>query len=165
MPRRGFFLGAVRLHADQLQLLAASGGGENCAFGAGLLCGCTGVSTGALTAPFAFLGSAYDPQLRSVYTGLSPSDVLHTRFFTAALFDDAMADNAPLYKTISRYLDERMLMDIARAYDAGRLLLIGTTDLDAQVPVIWNVDAIAKRWGNRPARLWIVGDFGCCASG
>ncbi len=68
----------------ELQLLAVSGGGENGAFGAGLLCGwtvqgtrptfdwVTGVSTGALTAPFAFLGSAYDPQLRSVYTGLSP---------------------------------------------------------------------------------------------
>jgi hypothetical protein len=148
----------VKSHLDlpELQLLAVSGGGENGAFGAGLLCGwtvkgsrptfdwVTGVSTGALTAPFAFLGSAYDPQLRTVYTGLSPGDVLTTRFLTAALFDDAMADNAPLYKTISRYLDERMMADIARAYDEGRLLLIGTTDLDAQVPVIWNIGAIAK---------------------
>src|SRR5213075_2270240 len=77
----------------------------------------------ALTAPFAFLGSAYDTQLRAVYTGLSPRDVLTTRLFTAALFSDAMADNAPLYKTISRYLDERMMADIATAYDQGRLLL------------------------------------------
>jgi predicted acylesterase/phospholipase RssA len=150
----------------ELQLLAVSGGGENGAFGAGLLCGwsiqgtrptfdwVTGVSTGALTAPFAFLGSAYDPQLRSVYTGLSPSDVLTTRFFTAALFADALADNAPLYKTISRYLDQRMLADIARAYDEGRLLLIGTTDLDAQVPVIWNIGAIAK--SGHPRALEII---------
>lgn len=140
----------------ELQLLAVSGGGENGAFGAGLLCGwtdkgnrptfdwVTGVSTGALTAPFAFLGPSYDPQLKAVYTTLSPSDVLTTRFFTAALFADAMADNAPLYRTISRYFDERMLVDIARAYDDGRLLLIGSTDLDAQVPVIWNIGAIAK---------------------
>jgi hypothetical protein len=139
-----------------LELLAISGGGENGAFGAGLLCGwtvqgtrptfewVTGVSTGALTAPFAFLGPAYDPQLRTVYTGLQPADVLRARWFTAALFSDAMADNSPLFKTISRFLDERMVADIARAYDQGRLLLIGTTDLDAQVPVIWNIGAIAK---------------------
>jgi Patatin-like phospholipase len=147
----------------ELQLLAVSGGGENGAFGAGLLCGwtqhgdrptfelVTGVSTGALTAPFAFLGSSYDPQLTAVYTQIGPGDVLTKRPFTAALFDDAMADNAPLFKTISRYLDARMLVDIAAAYDQGRLLLIGSTDLDAQVPVIWNIGAIAKSGHPRAA--------------
>jgi hypothetical protein len=140
----------------QLQLLAVSGGGENGAFGAGLLCGwteqgarptfdlVTGISTGALTAPFAFLGSDYDPQLRAVYTETPPNQILVKRALTAALFDDAMADNEPLFKTISRYVDDRMLAGIAQAYDAGRLLLIGSTDLDAQVPVIWNIGAIAK---------------------
>lgn len=88
----------------EIQLLAVSGGGENGAFGAGLLCGwsehgtrpvfelATGVSTGALTAPFAYLGSSYDPQLRFVYTGLTASSVLERRSITAALFDDAMTD-------------------------------------------------------------------------
>jgi predicted patatin/cPLA2 family phospholipase len=140
----------------KLQFLAVSGGGENGAFGAGLLCGwtaqgtrpefelVTGISTGALTAPFAFLGPAYDAKLRAVYTGLDPSQVLTARFITAALFDDAMADNAPLFKTISKYLDDQMMADIAKAYDAGRLLLIASTDLDAQQPVIWNIGAIAK---------------------
>ncbi|HEY6714748.1 MAG TPA: patatin-like phospholipase family protein [Reyranella sp.] len=140
----------------QLQLLAVSGGGENGAFGAGLLCGwsalgtrptfdlVTGISTGALTAPFAFLGSDYDPQLRAVYTETPPDQILTKRALTAALFDDAMADNAPLFKTISHYVDDRMLAGIAQAYDAGRLLLIASTDLDAQVPVIWNIGAIAK---------------------
>jgi hypothetical protein len=144
------------LDLPQLQFLAVSGGGENGAFGAGLLCGwaergslpefevVTGISTGALTAPFAFLGSAYDAQLKAVYTELEPKNVLVPRFVTAALWDDAMADNAPLYKTISRYLDDRMLADIDRAYDSGRLLLIATTDLDAQQPVIWNIGAIAR---------------------
>ena len=61
----------------------------------------TGVSTGALTAPFAYLGSGYDPQLRAVYTELTPTSVLLKRGLTAALFDDAMADNSPLFKTIS----------------------------------------------------------------
>ena len=139
-----------------LQLLAVSGGGENGAFGAGLLCGwteqgsrpvfdlVTGISTGALTAPFAFLGSRYDPQLRAVYTEIKPSEVLSKRSITAALFDDALADNAPLFETISRYVDDRMLADIAAAYDTGRLLLVVSTDLDAQIPVVWNIGAIAK---------------------
>ncbi len=147
----------------QLQLLAVSGGGENGAFGAGLLCGwtqqgtrptfdlVTGISTGALTAPFAFLGSHYDPQLRAVYTQTMPHEVLTKRALTAALFDDALADNAPLFKTISRYVDDRMLADIATAYDAGRLLLVASTDLDAQLPVIWNVGAIAKSGHPRAA--------------
>jgi len=137
-------------------LLAVSGGGENGAFGAGLLCGwsaagtrprfslVTGVSTGALTAPFAFLGAEYDPQLRSVYTEITLSDVVQTRSYLAAVFDDAMADTLPLFRTISRYLDAPMLAAIARGHDEGRLLLIGTTDIDAQIPVTWNIGAIAK---------------------
>ena len=139
----------------ELRLLSVSGGGENGAFGAGLLCGwsergtrpvfelVTGISTGALTAPFAYLGSGYDPQLRTVYTDLTPERVLATRSFTAVLWDDAMTDNAPLFKTISQYLNEDMLAKMAQAYGQGRLLLIGSTDLDAQQPVIWNVGAIA----------------------
>jgi len=140
----------------EVQLLSVSGGGENGAFGAGLLCGwsehgtrpvfelVTGVSTGALIAPFAYLGSSYDPQLRAVYTELTPAHVLVKRFLTAALFDDAMTDNSPLFKTISGYLNEAMLADLAKSYNDGRLLLIGTSDLDAQQPVLWNVGAIAK---------------------
>lgn len=140
----------------QLQLLAVSGGGENGAFGAGLLCGwsaqgtrptfdlVTGISTGALTAPFAFLGPDYDPQLRAVYTETPPHEILTKRSLTAALFDDALADNEPLFRTISRYVDDRLLAGIAAAYDSGRLLLIASTNIDAQVPVIWNIGAIAK---------------------
>ncbi len=140
----------------EVQLLAVSGGGENGAFGAGLLCGwsdrgdrpvfelVTGVSTGALTAPFAYLGSSYDPQLRAVYTELEPSRVLEQRPLTAALWNDAMADNSPLFKTISVYLNEPMLAALAKSYDEGLLLLIGTSDHDAQQPVIWNIGAIAK---------------------
>jgi len=139
----------------ELQLLSVSGGGENGAFGAGLLCGwsehgtrpvfelVTGISTGALTAPFAYLGSDHDPQLRAVYTELTASRVLLKRPITAALFDDAMTDNAPLFKTISGYLNDAMMTAIAKAYADGRLLLVATSDLDAQQPVIWNIGAIA----------------------
>lgn len=135
--------------------LAVSGGGDNGAFGAGLMTGwtalgtrpefkmVTGVSTGALIAPFAFLGPDYDDALRDVYTNMTPDKVFKVRGLTAALFDDAMADTGPLSQVISTYADQKMLDAIAREYQQGRLLLIGTTHLDAQRPVIWNIGAIA----------------------
>jgi predicted acylesterase/phospholipase RssA len=135
--------------------LAISGGGEDGAFGAGLLVGwtaagnrpsfkiVTGISTGALIAPFAFLGPAYDARLQEAYTTMSGRDVLESRWFTAAIWGDAMADNAPLYKTVSRLVDQPMLDAIAAEYAKGRLLLIGTTNLDARRPVIWNIGKIA----------------------
>jgi len=135
--------------------LAVSGGGDNGAFGAGLMNGwtavgtrptfkmVTGVSTGALIAPFAFLGSDYDAQLREVYTTMTPDKVFRMRGLTAALFDDAMADTAPLAEIIAKYADQKLLEAIAVEYNKGRLLMIGTTDLDAQRPVIWNIGAIA----------------------
>ena len=135
--------------------LAVSGGGDNGAFGAGLMNGwtetgtrpefkiVTGVSTGALIAPFAFLGPDYDPALREVYTTMTAEKVYRARGLSAALFDDAMADTGPLAQVIARYADQKMFDAIAREYQKGRLLLIGTTDLDAQRPVIWNVGALA----------------------
>jgi len=148
--RRG---GASMPPAD---ILAISGGGDNGAFGAGLLVGwsergtrpsfkgVTGVSTGALIAPFAFLGKAYDPALAKLYTGLTADDIFAKRPFLAALSADAMADTAPLYAMISSYVTDEMVAEIAGEYDKGRLLMIGTTDLDAGRPVIWNIGAIAK---------------------
>jgi hypothetical protein len=90
----------------------------------------TGVSAGALTAPFAFLGSARDPQLTAVYTGIKSADVFESRWFTAAIWDDAMSDTAPLWRLISRFANQEMLDAIAREYANGRLLLIGTTHPD-----------------------------------
>jgi hypothetical protein len=149
--------------------LAISGGGENGAFGAGLLCGwtkagtrpvfkvVTGVSTGALTAPFAFLGSAYDDRLREVYTTITGKDVLESRGIYGALFQDAMADNTPLRNTVAKYFDQPMLDAIAEEYKKGRALLIGTTNLDARRPVIWNIGAIAE--SGQPGALKLVQDI------
>jgi predicted acylesterase/phospholipase RssA len=136
-------------------LLAISGGSDDGAFGAGLLVGWTdagtrpefklvsGVSTGALIAPFAFLGSAYDSQLRAIYTGVQPADIYEKRLILTAVFHESFADTAPLFALISRHFDEEMMAAIAREYGKGRLLLIGTTNLDSQRPVIWNIGAIA----------------------
>jgi hypothetical protein len=135
--------------------LAISGGGDDGAFGSGVLVGwtdagdrpqfdiVTGVSTGSLIAPFAFLGPAYDPQLRQVYTTISPDDIFVRRGIIGGLFSDAFSDTTPLSNTISRFFDAAMMEAIAREYAKGRLLLIGTTNLDAEQPVIWNIGAIA----------------------
>ena len=135
--------------------LAVSGGGDNGAFGAGVMNGwtatgtrptfkmVTGVSTGALIAPFAFLGPAYDAELREVYTTLTPDRIFRRRRLTAALFNDAMADTTPLAEVIAKYTNQAMFDEIAREFQKGRLLLISTTDLDAQRPVIWNIGALA----------------------
>src|SRR6185369_13512698 len=103
----------------------------------------TGVSTGALIAPFAFLGRSYDPQLRQVYTTISLDDILIDRGLLDGIFNDALSDTTPLWNLISRFVDESLMAAIAREYNKGRLLLIGTTDLDAEQPVIWNIGAIA----------------------
>lgn len=147
----------VRRAADlpALNFLAVSGGGEDGAFGAGLLNGwteagdrprfdlVTGVSTGALTAPFAFLGSAWDAPLKRVYTDITPERVLRPRWLPAALFDDALADTAPLFALISEHMTEGLLAALAAGHAEGRLLLVASADMDAQVPVFWNLGAIA----------------------
>jgi predicted acylesterase/phospholipase RssA len=114
----------------------------------------TGISTGALIAPFAFLGSAYDPQLRAVYTGVQPSDIFEKRSLLTAVFHESFADTTPLSRLISRYVDEAMMAAIAREYSKGRLLLIGTTNLDVERPVIWNIGAIAA--SGKPGSIELV---------
>ena len=141
--------------APTLNMLAISGGGDDGAFGAGLLVGwseagtrpdfkvVTGISTGALAAPFAFLGSGYDDKLTSVYTRVTQKDIFVPRGLLAGLFSDAMSDTTPLYRLVERYVDRSLLDAIAGEYARGRLLLIGTTNLDTMEPVIWNMTAIA----------------------
>lgn len=137
------------------RFLAISGGGDEGAFGAGLLVGwtdagtrpefqvVTGISTGALIAPFAFLGPEFDRELREVYTTITSDDILSTRGVIEGVLRDALTDTTALWRLISRYVNEQMMASIAREYAKGRLLLIGTTDLDAQRANIWNIGAIA----------------------
>jgi len=139
--------------------MAVSGGGGDGAFGAGLVCGwfdsgtmptfklVTGISTGGMIAPFAFLGGSYIERLREVYTTIKSQEEIRTlralNGFYGVVFGEALADTGPLYRLISRYVDERMLADIAAAYRNGRLLMIGTASLDQQRPIVWNLGAIA----------------------
>src|SRR5215471_12588888 len=135
--------------------LAISGGGDNGAFGAGLLNGwtatgtrptfklVTGVSTGALIAPFAFLGEAYDAQLKSIYTGVSLADIAKQRSVWSVIYGDAMADTTPLRHLVEKTVTQELLNAIAVEHSHGRILLIATTNLDVRRPVVWNITKIA----------------------
>lgn len=136
-------------------ILALSGGGADGAFGAGLLNGwsergdrpefemVTGISTGALIAPLAFLGKAYDPDLKKLYTTISDSDIVSPRGLPAALLSDAFNDSAPLARLIETTLTDEMIVAIGKEYQKGRFLIVGTTNLDLGRQVIWNIGALA----------------------
>ncbi len=135
--------------------LAISGGGPKGAFGAGLLAGwsaagtrpefqvVTGISTGALTAPFAYLGSDYDHVLEEMYTQYSTDDLVDKRSLLVALNSDAVASTEKLEALIAHFVDDEVLEALATEARKGRDLYIGTTNLDAQRPVLWRIHAIA----------------------
>jgi hypothetical protein len=147
-----------------VNVLALSGGGANGAFGAGLLNGwtaagtrpvfklVTGISTGALIAPFAFLGSDYDSTLREFYTTISTKDIYNERSYLAILFDpSSMVDTTPLQTILAMQVNERVLAAVALAHRQGRRLFIGTTNMEAGKLVIWDMGAIAT--SGRPGTL------------
>jgi len=135
--------------------LALSGGGPDGAFAAGLLKGwtergdrpefaaVTGISTGAIVALFAFLGPEHDATLEEIYTTYTTDQLLTRSFFSALLGGTAVSDTSGYRRLIEDYVDEEIVEALAREHERGRVLLIGTTNLDASRPVIWNVGAIA----------------------
>lgn len=146
------YAGVIR---QEHNYLAISGGGANGAFGAGLLVGwtevgtrpeftiVTGISTGALIAPFAFLGPSYDTTLKELYTKYSTNDLIRKHNILTILTGNAVVTTKPLEALLGKYYDKRMMESIAAEYRKGRTLFIGTTDLDAGRPVIWNIGRIA----------------------
>jgi predicted acylesterase/phospholipase RssA len=148
--------------------LALSGGGADGAFGAGLLAGWTargdrpefqlvsGISTGAIIGFFAFLGPAYDDVLREIYTTHVTRDLLTPTILTGLLRGTALSDTSGFRNLINTHVDRAALRAVARAHAEGRLLFIGTTNLDATRPVIWNIGEIAA--SGHPAALNLVRD-------
>lgn len=147
-------------------MLAISGGGANGAYGAGLLNGwsqsgtrpvfkiVTGISTGAIIAPFAFLGSEYDAKLREFYTQYSTKDILSRKVFLRAVFSDSFASSRPLERLIERNFDAGLLQRIAEEHKKGRRLYVGTTNLDTQRLVVWDMGRIACRGDEQALRLF-----------
>jgi hypothetical protein len=141
--------------------LILSTGGSDGAFGAGFLNGLsaaghrpdyavvTGVSTGALMAPFAFAGARYDDALKAVYTQTTAADI-----FEVGGTGESFLDTWPLKDLIAKQITPALLADIAAAYNSGRRLFVVTTDLDAGRSVVWNMGAIAAHGGGDALKLF-----------
>jgi predicted acylesterase/phospholipase RssA len=154
-------------------VLALSGGGVYGAFSAGVLCGwtqsglppekggrptfdvVTGISTGSLIAPFAFLGPKYDDLLRREYTTTRTEDIYKRQRRLTQVLNESFNDNTPLRERVDRSLDFCVMKELADAHDQGRRLYLGTTNIDTKRIVLWDVGAIAKR-GTADARRLIV---------
>jgi predicted acylesterase/phospholipase RssA len=146
--------------------LALSGGGAKGAFSAGLLNGwtargdrpeftiVTGISTGAIVALFAFLGPNYDDVLTEVYTAYTTDQLLTPTIFAALTGGTAFTDTSGYRRLIETYVDEEVVARLADEFDKGRVLMIGTTNLDAARPVIWDLTRIASS-GHPQARTLI----------
>jgi hypothetical protein len=147
-------------------ILILSGGGENGAFGAGVLYAwsksgkrpkfklVTGISTGALIAPFAFLGPKYDEKLKQVYTEISGKDIYDAKSIFALFSDESLADSTPLKNLVRLSVTDEMIKEIGKAHQAGRRLYIGTTYLDADRLVVWNMGKIAASGRDDAAQLF-----------
>ncbi len=156
-------------NGGKYDVLVLSGGGSDGAYGAGLLNGwtargerpefqlVTGISTGALIAPFAFLGPDYDDELERFYTTTRTQDVVELSILRA-LFGWALGltDVTLLQVTLDNVLTDEMINRIAEEHAKGRRLWIGTTNLDAQRPVIWDIGAIAS--SDRPNKRELIRD-------
>ena len=153
-----------RLHYD---FLALSGGGSYGAFGAGVLCGwtergdrpdfkvVTGISTGALQATPAFLGSAYDHLLKRFYTTITNDDIFRRRSTLASLFSDGTLDSTPLRRLLEGAIDDDVLAAVAAKHRAGHRLFIGTSNMDANEFAIWDMGAIASSGRTDARRRYI----------
>lgn len=146
----------------KINVLALSGGGAVGAFGAGALIGLsrrgerpdfqivTGVSTGALIAPFAFLGSGWDAQLTDAFSGERARSLLHHHWLRR-LLSAGDYEAAPLAELVDHYVTFKLLHAVARESARGRLLEVATTDVDKEETVIWDMGAIASQ-GDESAR-------------
>ena len=149
-----------------IETLALSGGGSDGAFGAGVLAGwtqrgdrpefeiVTGVSAGAIIAPFAFLGPSEDEKLQVIWTQYKQNEVITTQLLPALFGGPALADTTPLQELIANYVDREFLDRIAAQYRRGRILMVLTTNLDAQRPVVWNMGEIALSKSPRAIELF-----------
>jgi hypothetical protein len=152
----------------RLYYLALSGGGQHGAFGAGVVRAWTesgtrpvfdavaGISTGAIMAPFVFLGSNYDDTLEEFYTTNATKDLLTQTIFSGITGGTALSSTTPLRAKIAQYITPELLEEVATEYRKGRLLFVGTTNLDVSRPVIWDMGAIAA--SGHPGALQLFRD-------
>ena len=145
-------------------ILALSGGGADGAFGAGALVGLaqsgarpafsvvTGVSAGALIAPYAFLGPEWDRQLADAYTSGRAENLLQPRGL-GVIFGSSAYRGSPLKRLVEHYLTDELVLALAREAATGRLLLVATTNVDTGETVVWDLGSIAMNGGERAKAL------------
>jgi predicted acylesterase/phospholipase RssA len=154
------------VHAGEpFNVLALSGGGSAGAFGAGAVAGftrsgarpefavVTGVSAGALIAPYAFLGPTWDGRLRDVYTSGAAGHLRQLRGL-GAIFGSSLYSGRPLQQLVDTYASDEMVQAVAREADKGRLLLVATTDVATAEPVVWDLGSIARNGGPNARTLF-----------
>jgi hypothetical protein len=136
-------------------ILTLTGGGSRGAFGTGFLIGwtdrgdipnfdiVTGISTGAVMAPFIFLGGDELQKVEHFYTKMHTEDVFEDSWFN--FFGDGYIMNAkPLQKLFRKNFDKAFLDKIALEHKKGRRLYIGTTNIDTGQLIVWDMGAIAS---------------------
>lgn len=160
----GEIVGRMSASGDA-SILSISGGGANGAYGAGVIVGwtktgdrpsfpiVTGVSTGALTAPFAFLGPDWDDELAAAYAGGQAHQLLNWRRL-AALVAPSLYSPTTLRDLIQHSVTPQMLSQIAAEHAKGRRLLVVTTNLDTEETIIWDMGLIATQGGPQGLRLF-----------
>jgi predicted acylesterase/phospholipase RssA len=174
-PTQAEFETAYRLRIEQaraaatdgsVDALVLSGGGATGAFGAGVLIGLTrggnrpqyelvtGVSTGALIAPFAFLGPEWDAQLEEAYVGGKSAHLLDSGGL-GSLFRVGVFEGDALRDLVSTYVTAELVEAVAAESAKGRVLMVATTNLDTEEPVFWDMGAIASRGGPEARKLFI----------
>jgi len=147
--------GAVAATRDgTFDLLALSGGGADGAYGAGVLVGwgqhgdrptfevVTGVSTGALMAPFVFIGAGGDAELTLAFTDGRSDRLLEARW-AMALVGPGVFRQRPLRALVAASIDQPLLDRVAQGHREGRRLYVATTSLDIKGQVIWDMGALA----------------------
>ena len=140
-------------------VLIIGGGVSNSAYGIGLLNGwlekdsrpvfkiVTGYSSGSLVALATFAGKNYEERLVKLFTSISTKDVIRQNSVFGILFGDSVNSSALFAKKIDDIVDDDLLVKVAQEYKKGRRLYVGTSDLDAQGFVVWDMGALASRGG------------------
>lgn len=138
-----------------LDILTLTGGGSRGAFGTGFLVGwtdrgdmpkfdvITGISTGAVMAPFIFLGGNELKKAEYFYTKMNTEDVF-TRSWLSFLGYGHIMNAKPLQKLFRKNFDKAFLEKVAIEHKKGRRLYIGTTNIDTGQLIVWDMGAIAS---------------------
>ncbi len=147
---------------DRPNYLALSAGGEGGAYGAGYLNGwtrrgdrpafdvVTGVSAGALIAPFAFVGSSVDAELAAFFQDGMASQLNQRNSLLQGVFGQSLYPSGPMSLLIKSQVNDDLIDQVADRHRAGARLLVLTTNLDAGRGVVWNIGAVAA--SDQPTR-------------